>query len=74
MSYRLLVSIEVIEFIERLPSKTRVALRLAIRSIGRDPMGRSDALDRDDDTACGAAFNPLQTRRAVIAGWAGSQQ
>ena len=47
MPYRLLVSIEVIEFIERLPSKTRDALRLSIRSIGRDPMGRSDALDRD---------------------------
>jgi len=47
MAYRLLISIEVIEFIERLPCKTREALRLAIRSIGRDPLGRSDALDRD---------------------------
>jgi len=39
MAYRLLISIEVIEFIERLPCKTREALRLAIRSIGRDPVG-----------------------------------
>jgi len=47
MAYRLLVSIEVIEFIERLPVKTREAIRSAIHSIGRDPLGRSDALDRD---------------------------
>jgi len=47
MAYRLLVSIEVIEFIERLPAKTREALRRAIHAIGRDPFGRSDALDRD---------------------------
>ena len=47
MAYRLLVSIEVIEFIERLPVKTREALRCAIHLIGRDPLGRSDALDRD---------------------------
>ncbi len=46
MAYRLLVSIEVIEFIERLPVKTREALRSAIHSIARDPLGRSDALDR----------------------------
>jgi hypothetical protein len=39
MPYRLLVSIEVIEFIERLPTKTREALRLAIRSMGRGPWG-----------------------------------
>lgn len=47
MAYRLLVSIEVIDFIERLPVKTREAIRNAIHSIGRDPLGRSDALDRD---------------------------
>jgi len=47
MAYRLLVSIEVIEFIERLPVKTREAIRSAIHSIGRDLLGRSDALDRD---------------------------
>ena len=47
MHYRLLVSIEVIEFIERLPGKTRESLRRAIHAIGRDPLGRSDALDYD---------------------------
>ena len=47
MAYRLLVSIEVIEFIERLPVKTRETLRFAIHSIGRAPLGRFDALDRD---------------------------
>ena len=47
MAHRLLVSIEVIEFIERLPVKTREAIRSAIHSIGRDPLRRSDALDRD---------------------------
>ena len=36
MAYRLLVSIEVIEFIERLPVKTREALRFAIHSFGGD--------------------------------------
>lgn len=47
MAYRLLISIEVMEFIERLPAKTREALRRAIHGIGSDPLGRSDALDRD---------------------------
>ena len=36
MAYRLLVSIEVIEFIERLPVKMREALRFAIHSFGGD--------------------------------------
>ena len=47
MAYRLLVSIDVTEFIERLLVKTREARRSAIGSIARDPLGRSDALDRD---------------------------
>ena len=47
MRYRLLISIEVIEFIERLPGRTREALRRAIHGIGRDPLGRSDAVDYD---------------------------
>lgn len=47
MQYRLLVSIEVIEFIERLPSKTREPLRRTIHRIGGDPLGRSDAVDHD---------------------------
>jgi len=48
MQYRLLISIEVIEFMERLPSRTRKVLRNGIAVIGRDPMGRSDAEDHDE--------------------------
>ena len=47
MDYRLLVSIDVVEFVERLPVKTRRALRGAIHAIGHDPLGRSDAEDHD---------------------------
>jgi mRNA-degrading endonuclease RelE of RelBE toxin-antitoxin system len=47
MRYRLLISIEVIEFIERLPGRTREALRRTIHGIGRDPLGRSDAVEYD---------------------------
>ena len=42
-----MVSIDVVEFIERLPSKTRKALRGAIHTIGKDPHGRSDSEDYD---------------------------
>ena len=48
MRYRLLISIEVVEFIERLPSKTRRALRDAIADIGADPLAMIDASDVDD--------------------------
>jgi mRNA-degrading endonuclease RelE of RelBE toxin-antitoxin system len=48
MNYRLLISMDVVEFIERLPAKRRKALRVAIAAIGEDPMGRSDALDHDE--------------------------
>jgi mRNA-degrading endonuclease RelE of RelBE toxin-antitoxin system len=48
MHYRLLISIEVVEFLERLPSKTRKALRNAIASIGGDPLAMADAADYDD--------------------------
>jgi mRNA-degrading endonuclease RelE of RelBE toxin-antitoxin system len=48
MNYRLLISIEVVEFIERLPLRIRRALRNAIEAIGNDPVGRSDAEDFDD--------------------------
>lgn len=47
MDYRLLVDLEVVEFIERLPRRPREALRHAIRAIGGDPFGCSDALDSD---------------------------
>ena len=48
MSYRLLISIEVVEFVERLPNKPRSAIRSLIEAIGTDPLGRSDAEDYDD--------------------------
>ena len=48
MDYRLLISIEVVEFIERLPSRTRQRIRGAIRAIGSDPRGHSDAVDYDE--------------------------
>jgi len=48
MDYRLLISIEVIEFMERLPSRTRKALRNVIAVIGRNPLTRSDAEDYDE--------------------------
>ena len=48
MAYRLLISIEVAEFLERLPSKNRKALRNIIQAIWKDPAGRSDAADYDD--------------------------
>lgn len=46
MNYRLLISVEVVEFIERMPSKTRKALRNVIAGIGNDSLARSDAADR----------------------------
>jgi mRNA-degrading endonuclease RelE of RelBE toxin-antitoxin system len=48
MDYRLLISIEVVEFLERLPSKTRKNLRNAIAAIGGDPLAMTDAADFDD--------------------------
>jgi mRNA-degrading endonuclease RelE of RelBE toxin-antitoxin system len=48
MQYRLLISIEVVEFLERLPSKTRQALRNAIAANGTDPLNMADAADLDD--------------------------
>lgn len=47
MKYRLMISIEVVEFIERLPSKKRNLLRNVIAEIGSDPWGKSEAEDRD---------------------------
>lgn len=48
MHYRLLISIEVVEFLERLPSKNRKVLRSAIAAIGDDPLAMADAADFDD--------------------------
>lgn len=47
MKYRLLISIEVVEFLERLPSKTRKILRNTIVEIGNDPIAMIDAADFD---------------------------
>lgn len=48
MHYWLLISIKVVEFLERLPSKTRQALRNTIAAIGDDPLAMADASDFDD--------------------------
>lgn len=48
MPYRLLIAIEVIEFIERLSAKPRTLLRKAIRKIGDDPLGCSEATEYDE--------------------------
>ena len=47
MEYKLLISVDVLEFIERLPRKIRLGLRAAILDIGLDPIGSSDASDYD---------------------------
>lgn len=46
-SYRMLISLDVVEFIERLPRKTRLGLRAGIQEIAGDPIGLSDATDQD---------------------------
>ena len=48
MDYRLFISIEVVEFVERLPARTKQRIRNAIRAISNDPLGNSDATDRDE--------------------------
>lgn len=45
MDYRLLISIGVVEFIERLPAKNRKGLRNIIEAIWKDPIGCSDTAD-----------------------------
>ncbi len=45
--YRLLLSLDVVEFIERLPRKTRLGIRAGIMEISQDPIGMSDASDYD---------------------------
>jgi mRNA-degrading endonuclease RelE of RelBE toxin-antitoxin system len=46
--YRLLIAIEVVEFLERLPRRNRQVIRNAIKRIGEDPRRWSDAEDRDE--------------------------
>jgi len=48
MDYELLVTIEVMEFVERLPRRTGRAIRDAMHAIRRDPLGNSEAEDRDE--------------------------
>jgi mRNA-degrading endonuclease RelE of RelBE toxin-antitoxin system len=47
MDYRLLIAIEVVECVERLPGRTRQAIRNTFKMIGSDPLGRSDAVEHD---------------------------
>ena len=48
MDYRLLISMDVVEFVERLPVRMRKVIRSSFASIGADPLGCSDANDYDD--------------------------
>lgn len=48
MDYRLLVSIDVVEFVERLPARLRKPIRSSFVSIAEDPLGCPDATDYDD--------------------------
>lgn len=47
MDYKLLISVDVLEFVERLPRRVRLGLRAAISDIADDPLGVSDATDYD---------------------------
>ncbi len=48
MDYKLLIAMDVVDFVERLPSRFRKAIRSTFTSIGEDPLGTSDANDYDD--------------------------
>lgn len=45
--YRLLISLEVVEFVERLPRRVRLGIRAGIVEINDDPLGVSDAVNYD---------------------------
>ena len=47
MNYKLFIAVDVLEFIERLPRKIRLALRGTISELGEDPIELSDATDYD---------------------------
>tara|TARA_B110000908_G_scaffold151652_1_gene186582 strand:- start:5048 stop:5302 length:255 start_codon:yes stop_codon:yes gene_type:complete len=47
MDYKLLIAVDVLEFIERLPRKTRLGLRATIIEIGENPIELSDATEYD---------------------------
>jgi mRNA-degrading endonuclease RelE of RelBE toxin-antitoxin system len=48
MDYRLLISMEVVEFVERLPTRFRKVIRSSFTAISEDPLGCSDAIEYDD--------------------------
>ncbi|GAA5128891.1 hypothetical protein JIN84_02585 [Luteolibacter yonseiensis] len=48
MNYKLLIALDVVEFVERLPSRFRKSIRSTFASIGEDPLGSSDATDYDE--------------------------
>ena len=45
--YTLLISIDVVEFVERLPRRLRLGIRGVIKGIEEDPLGISEASDYD---------------------------
>ena len=45
--YTLLISLGVLEFVERLPRRLRLDIRNGIKDIEDDPLGVSDAVDYD---------------------------
>ena len=48
MDHRLLISIDVVQFVERLPARFRKPIRSSFTAIAQDPIGCSDATDYDD--------------------------
>ncbi|MDA1007065.1 MAG: hypothetical protein O3A87_11380 [Verrucomicrobia bacterium] len=44
----MLISIEVLEFVERLPRTVGQRIQSAIKGIGGDPLGHSDAIEYDE--------------------------
>ncbi len=48
INYRLLISIDVVVFVERLPARYSKAIRSCFSAIGEDPLGCSEATDYDD--------------------------
>ena len=47
MNYELFIAVDVLEFIERLPRKTRLGIRAVVSEIGSDPIDLSDAVEYD---------------------------
>jgi len=47
MDYQLFIAVDVLEFIERLPRKTRLGIRAVVAEIGENPIDLSDAVEYD---------------------------